>query len=129
MRTDRRDVRTCTLALIAAALTALVTGVRAQTPVKVLVPQAVNIWVALPMGSAWNGRWQSVGGGVYAGAASVPADAVLEGYAAATTDTGHSSNALSGAFGMLKPGEPNVELQKDFATRSLHLMAVVGKGT
>jgi hypothetical protein len=28
---------------------------------------------------------------------------------------------------MLKPGEPNVELQKDFATRSLHLMAVVGK--
>jgi hypothetical protein len=95
--------------------------------VKVLVPQAVNIWVALPMGDAWNGRWQSVGGGVYAGAASVPTEALLAGYAAATTDTGHSSNALSGAFGMLKPGEPNVALQKDFATRSLHLMSVVGK--
>lgn len=95
--------------------------------VKVLVPKAVNIWVGLPMDGAWNGRWQSVGGGVYAGAASVPNDALREGYAAATTDTGHSSNALSGSFGMLAPGQPNVELQKDFATRSLHLMAVVGK--
>jgi hypothetical protein len=95
--------------------------------VKVLVPQAINIWVALPMNGAWNGRWQSVGGGVYAGSANVPTEAVLQGYAAATTDTGHSTNALSGAFGMLKPGEPNVELQQDFATRSLHLMAVIGK--
>jgi hypothetical protein len=95
--------------------------------VKVLVPQAINIWVALPMGDSWNGRWRSEGGGVYAGAVSVPTAAVLEGYAAATTDTGHSTNALSGAFGMLKPGEPNVDLQEDFATRSLHLMAVIGK--
>ena len=95
--------------------------------VKVLVPTAVNIWVGLPMGGAWNGRWQSVGGGVYAGAANVPTDALREGYAAATTDTGHASNALSGSFGMLEPGKPNAELQKDFATRSLHLMAVVGK--
>lgn len=95
--------------------------------VKVLVPKAINIWVGLPMGSAWNGRWQSVGGGVYAGAASIPTEALREGYAAATTDTGHSSNALSGSFGMLEPGKPNLELQRDFATRSLHLMAVVGK--
>jgi hypothetical protein len=95
--------------------------------VKVLVPKAINIWVGLPMGDAWNGRWQSVGGGVYAGAASAPTEALREGYAAATTDTGHSSNALSGSFGMLEPGKPNAELQKDFATRSLHMMAVVGK--
>lgn len=95
--------------------------------VKVLVPQAINIWVALPLGDSWNGRWRSEGGGVYAGAVSVPTEAVLAGYAAATTDTGHSTNALSGAFGMLRPGEPNVELQNDFAARSLHLMAVIGK--
>lgn len=95
--------------------------------VKVLVPSAVNIWVGLPMAGAWNGRWQSVGGGVYAGAATVPTDALREGYAAATTDTGHSTNALSGSFGMLAPGKPNVELQTDFATRSLHLMSVIGK--
>lgn len=95
--------------------------------VKVLVPRAVNIWVGLPMGGAWNGRWQSVGGGVYAGAASIPTEALREGYAAATTDTGHASNALSGSFGMLERGKPNVELQTDFATRSLHLMSVIGK--
>jgi len=95
--------------------------------VKVLVPKAVNIWVGLPVGDAWNGRWQSVGGGVYAGAANVPTEALREGYAAATTDTGHSSNALSGSFGMLAPGKPDIALQTDFATRSLHLMAVIGK--
>lgn len=94
--------------------------------VKVLVPKAINIWVGLPMDGAWNGRWQSEGGGVYAGAANVPAS-LRDGYAAATTDTGHSTNALSGAFGMLEPGKPDSELQNDFATRSEHLMAVVGK--
>jgi hypothetical protein len=111
-------------------ITAVSTGTAGNVSyclVKVLVPKAVNIWVGLPMGGAWNGRWQSVGGGVYAGAASIPAEALREGYAAATTDTGHSSNALSGSFGMLEKGKPNVELQQDFATRSLHLMAVVGK--
>jgi hypothetical protein len=34
---------------------------------------------------------------------------------------------LDGSFGMLKVGEPNVPLQKDFAYRSEHLMAVIGK--
>ncbi|HKX33600.1 MAG TPA: hypothetical protein VJ302_38330, partial [Blastocatellia bacterium] len=33
--------------------------------VKVLVPQAINIWVGLPMGGKWNGRLQSQGGGGY----------------------------------------------------------------
>lgn len=99
--------------------------------VKVLVPQAINIWVGLPMNGAWNGRWQSVGGGVYQGAVNVPAEALRAGYAAATTDTGHTGGApvpfLDGKFGMLRPGVPNVELQKDFAYRSEHLMAVIGR--
>jgi hypothetical protein len=104
--------------------------------VKVLVPQAINIWVGLPMGGAWNGRWQSVGGGVYAGSVAPPNQAVAAGYAAATTDTGHAGRAppgnafaaaLDGSFGMLEPGKPNTELQIDFAYRSLHLMAVIGK--
>lgn len=95
--------------------------------VKVLVPRAINIWVGLPMGGAWNGRWQSVGGGVYAGTVSAPTEALRAGYAAAATDTGHATGPMSGIFGMLEPGKPNVELQEDFATRSLHLMAVVGK--
>ena len=93
--------------------------------VKVVVPQAINIWVGLPMEGVWNGRWQSVGGGGYAGAAVAPNPAVAAGYAAATTDTGHSG--FGGNFGMLEPGKPNEQLQIDFAYRSEHLMAVIGK--
>ncbi len=71
------------------------TGVAGAVPyclVKVLVPQAIHIWVGLPTGGKWNGRWQSLGGGVYAGTASlaVPTSALLAGYAGATTDTGHA---------------------------------------
>ena len=102
--------------------------------VKVRVPKAVNIWVGLPLGGAWNGRWQSVGGGVYAGAANVPTEALREGYAAATTDTGHAGGRpgvpvpmLDGSFAMLPDGKPDVATQKDFASRSEHLMAVIGK--
>jgi hypothetical protein len=98
--------------------------------VKILVPQAINIWVGLPMNGSWNGRWQSVGGGVYAGTVNVPGEALRAGYAAAATDTGHDGGrmgALNGSFGMLRPGDPNIPLQQDFAFRSEHLMAVIGK--
>jgi hypothetical protein len=102
--------------------------------VKVLVPKAVHIWVGLPMDGKWNGRWQSLGGGGYAGTNSPPAAAVLGGYAGATTDTGHLGGRpdlpippLDGSFGMLSPGKPNIPSQIDFAFRSEHLMAVLGK--
>jgi hypothetical protein len=106
--------------------------------VKVLVPEAIHIWVGLPMDGKWNGRWQSLGGGVYAGTAAltVPTSALLDGYAGATTDTGHAGGPprfppflsfLDGSFGMLSPGVPNVPLQIDFAYRSEHMMAVMGK--
>ncbi len=102
--------------------------------VKVLVPAAIHIWVGLPMNGAWNGRWESVGGGVYVGSVSVPAQAIQAGYAAAATDTGHTGGRpgvpippLDGRFGMLEPGTPNTALQRDFAYRSEHLMAVIGK--
>jgi hypothetical protein len=102
--------------------------------VKVLVPKAVRIWVGLPNADRWNGRWQSMGGGGYAGANSPPTGAVLEGYAGATTDTGHTGGRpdlpvpiLDGSFAMLSPGVPNIPAQVDFAYRSEHLMAVIGK--
>lgn len=102
--------------------------------VKVLVPQAIHIWVGLPMDGKWNGRWQSLGGGGYAGSVLPPTEAVLGGYAGATTDTGHTGGRpdlpvppLDGSFGMLAPRVPNVPLQVDFAYRSEHLMAVIGK--
>lgn len=115
--------------------------------VKVLVPQAIHIWVGLPMGGKWNGRWQSVGGGVYAGQAQLvaPTDALSGGYAAAVTDTGHSGGPprfppflsfLDGSFGCVNncvgnsaanPGQPDTPIQVDFAARSEHMMAVIGK--
>jgi Tannase and feruloyl esterase len=102
--------------------------------VKVLAPQAIHIWVGLPLSDMWNGRWQSLGGGGYAGTIAAPISAVLGGYAGATTDTGHVGGrpdlpvaSLDGSFGMLAPGVPNKPLQIDFAWRSEHLMAVIGK--
>ncbi len=94
--------------------------------VKVLVPQAINIWVGLPMDGAWNGRWQSTGGGGFAGSVAAPTPALAAGYAAAATDTGHTVQ-VGGSFGMLEAGKPDIALQTDFASRSEHLMAVLGK--
>jgi len=102
--------------------------------VKVLVPQAIHIWVGLPMDGHWNGRWRSLGGGGYAGSVSAPTAAVQAGYAGATTDTGHAGG--SGSFGCVNdcagndashPGQPDLPRQVDFAYRSEHLMAVLGK--
>jgi len=95
--------------------------------VKVLVSQAINIWVGLPTGGNWNGRMQSEGGSVYAGVIADPTS-MASGYVGITTDTGHSSpNPLSGRFGMSSTGGPNTQLQIDFAYRSEHLMAVIGR--
>lgn len=100
--------------------------------VKVRVPQAINVWVALPMNGHWNGRMQSEGGGGYAGLIGVPLYSILGGYVGIQTDTGHTykaqgSGQAGGGFGLLSPGVPNTALQKDFAYRSQHLMAVIGK--
>jgi hypothetical protein len=96
--------------------------------VKVLVPPAINIWVGLPMGGRWNGRLQSEGGGGYAGSVNVPVNSINGGYIGVQTDTGHTGS--TGSFGMATPvpnGTPNTQLQIDFAYRSEHLMAVIGK--
>src|SRR5262245_61245187 len=64
---------------------------------------------------AWNGKFQFVGGGGWAGIVSFPAmaNALLEGYATASTDTGHKGgNAL---FAINHP-----EKVVDFAYRAVH---------
>ena len=114
-----------------ASITSVSTGTASGVPyclVKVLVPPAINIWVGLPTAGNWNGRLQSEGGGGYAGSVGIPTGSIAAGYIGVQTDTGHVGG--SGTFGMLTPapnGAPDVQLQTDFAYRSEHEMAVIGK--
>ena len=114
-----------------ATITSVSTGTTGGVPyclVKVRVPPAINLWVGLPMDGSWNGRLQSEGGGGYAGSVGVPNGSIAGGYVGVQTDTGHTGG--SGTFGMLTAapnGAPDVQLQTDFAYRSEHEMAVIGK--
>lgn len=121
------DAQVTVLEVTTGATTGSPTRDKPYCLVKLKVDPAVNIWVTMPTG-AWNGRLRAEGNGVYAGGTpAIPADSVRQGFVGVTTDTGHSTNALSGAFGMAEPGKPNTQLQIDFAYRSEHLMAEVGK--
>src|SRR5262245_21913580 len=80
---------------------------------------AVEIW--LPA-SGWNGKFQAVGNGAFNGTIAYPAmaRALARGYAAASTDTGHTGN--NGRFAL---GHP--EKLIDFGWRSVHEMTVASK--
>ena len=79
----------------------------------------VEVW--LPV-SGWNGKFEAVGGGGWAGAISYSAmaDAIRGGYATSSTDTGHQ-----GASGKFALGHP--EKLIDYAYRSEHEMTVEAK--
>src|SRR5262245_22569032 len=81
----------------------------------------IRIEVWLPM-SGWNGSFQGVGNGGWAGTigyASLVA-AVKAGYAAASTDTGHVGNSAAFAVG-------HPEKLIDMGYRAVHEMTVQGK--
>jgi len=106
-----------------------VPGARAGAPLPVpsfcrvqftVVPQIrVEVWVPA---TGWNGKFEGVGGGGYAGNISYPAMAIAlrAGYATASTDTGHVGG--DGSFAL---GHP--ELVIDFGYRAIHEMTVKGK--
>jgi len=81
----------------------------------------IKIEVWLPA-AGWNGKFQAVGNGGWAGTISYPAMAVAlkRGYATSSTDTGHAGG--SGSFAL---GHP--EKFVDFAYRSEHEMTVKAK--
>jgi hypothetical protein len=84
----------------------------------------IDVWLPL---EGWNGRFVGVGGGGYAGGSpNAMGGPVSEGYAAATTDTGHPPT-MSGGFALDKDGRLNWTLVRDFSYLGLHDMAVVGK--
>src|SRR3954470_20667670 len=80
---------------------------------------AIEVW--LPAEN-WNGKFQAVGNGGWAGVISYPAmaTAVAEGYATASTDTGHK-----GGNALFAIGHP--EKLTDFAYRAVHEMTVQAK--
>ena len=118
-------------------ITSVSTGTTGGVPyclVRLLIRPAINIWVGLPMGGAWNGRLQSEGGGGYAGSVGVATGSIAAGYIGIQTDTGHTGG--SGTFGCVNdcagatqasPGAMDKQRQADFAYRSEHLMAVLGQ--
>src|SRR5688500_10633907 len=76
---------------------ALMAHCRLAATLKPSADSAIDIEVWLPESSAWNGKFQMVGNGGWAGTISygAMANAVEEGYATASTDTGHKGgNAL-----------------------------------
>lgn len=79
----------------------------------------VEVW--LPV-SGWNGKYEAVGNGGWAGVISYSAmaDAVRGGYATSSTDTGHE-----GATGTFALGHP--EKVVDYAYRSEHEMTLKAK--
>jgi feruloyl esterase len=79
----------------------------------------IEVWMPA---SNWNGRLQSVGNGAWAGSISYPAlaTAITAGYAAASTDTGHTGNNPH-----FVPGHPEKVI--DFAYRSVHVMTAAAK--
>src|SRR5882672_10862916 len=90
-----------------------------------LTPSAdsnIGIEVWLPL-SGWNGKYEAVGNGGWAGTIGYPALAkgVKRGYATSATDTGHSGSSASFALG-------HPEKLIDYAYRSEHVMAVAAKG-
>lgn len=97
--------------------------------VHVVVTPQINIEVWMPA-DTWNGRFQAVGGGGYAGSISYSAlaSALREGYATASTDTGHDRTVTPGGSFALNPdGTLNWQLIEDFAYRSLHEMTIKAK--
>ncbi|WP_051855831.1 tannase/feruloyl esterase family alpha/beta hydrolase [Streptomyces sp. NRRL B-1347] len=109
-----------------------VTGVPAYCEVTVTLthPGAddhakVRTW--LPA-AGWNGRFQAFGGSGYAAGDNGVglATAVKNGYAATTTDAG-VGDVLDVGWGLRADGRVNTALLKNFASRSQHEAAVVGK--
>src|SRR5579872_1553748 len=80
-----------------------------------------EVW--LPM-SGWNGRYEGLGNGGFAGAIDYGAlaDAVFNGYAAAGTDTGHKGGAINASWAL---GHP--EKVTDFGYRAIHETAEEAK--
>ncbi|KAG5209866.1 Carboxylic ester hydrolase [Trichophyton interdigitale] len=88
----------------------------------------VSVWLPLP--DKWNGRFQGTGGGGWSAGTfdMLMGPAALEGYSSAGTDAGVTVDVGSADKWALKEdGTVNYDLLENFASRSIHDMAIVGK--
>lgn len=87
---------------------------------------AIRVEVWLPL-AGWNGKFLGVGSFGWGGTIMTGGmlTGVAEGYAAASTDTGHDSSAPEGEGGRFALGHP--EKLVDYAHRADHLMTVDAK--
>ncbi|HBY94421.1 MAG TPA: hypothetical protein DEP84_10745 [Chloroflexi bacterium] len=108
--------------------TLLISGLPAFCRVHLVVAPQINIEVWMPI-ETWNGRFQGVGGGGFAGSISYSAlgSAVRSRYATASTDTGHTGSAVDGSWALDANGNLNEQLVIDFAYRAIHEMTVKSK--
>jgi feruloyl esterase len=81
----------------------------------------IEIWMPV---SSWNGRFLGVGNGGWGGSIAYPAllTALKQGFAAASTDTGHAGKSGDASFAL-----GHREKLIDFGYRSVHLMSVDAK--
>jgi hypothetical protein len=97
---------------------------RVQGEIKPTADSAVGFEVWLPPASAWNGKYEGVGNGGFAGSFIYPSmELALEaGYAVSATNTGHSGSSLDSDWAM---GHP--EKIVDFGWRGIHETALTSK--
>src|SRR5207302_733253 len=81
----------------------------------------IEVWMPL---AGWNGKYQALGNGGFAGMIGYPgmAGAVSRGYAAASTDTGHAGAGTDSSWGL---GHPEKVI--DFGFRGIHEMTLKSK--
>jgi feruloyl esterase len=105
----------------AARFTQLPAFCRVAATLKPTAGSDIKIEVWMPA-SGWNGKFEAVGNGGWAGTISYPAmaQALARGYATTSTDTGHSTPGGSFALG-------HHEKLIDYAYRSEHEMTVSAK--
>lgn len=87
----------------------------------------LSIW--LPPDEKWNGRFLATGGAGFATGVFdlLTAKPVGLGFAAASTDGGHQEPPGDGSWAVKEDGSINLPLFRNFASRSLYEMGVIGK--
>jgi tannase/feruloyl esterase len=97
---------------------------RVTAEIKPAKDSDIRIEVWMPA-SSWNGGYRGIGNSVLAGYIAYDhlADLVRQGYAAASTDTGHQASPFDGAWAL---GHPEKVI--DWGHRAIHEMTLKAKG-